>query len=91
MTEKKFEVGKLYAKCCGYSMTYYEFYKCVRTTDKSAWFQKLGKKWVDGDGFQGHVMCTGEHLNKDLVCVRHGKYMGSEFKMGELFYEDHTD
>jgi len=87
----KFEPGKLYAKNAGYSMTFYDFYKCVRVSDKSAWFQKLGKKWVDGDGFQGHVMCTGEHLDEPLICVRHGKYMGSEFKMGELFWEDHLD
>lgn len=91
MDEKKFEVGKLYAKCGGYNMTYYDFYKCVRVSDKSAWFQELNKKWVDGDGFQGHVICTGEPLDKPLVCARHSKFMGREFEMGELFYEDHLD
>lgn len=91
MTEKLIEQGKVYAKCCGYSMTYYNFYKCVRTTKASAWLQPLGKRWVSGDGQQGMVVCTMEPTDGEIKMVRRNKYIGSEYKEGEQLYEDHAD
>ena len=90
MTDK-IEAGKIYAHNYGYSICAYEFFKCVRATDKSAWLQELGKKWVSGDGQQGMVVCTGEHLDKPLKMVRQGTYIGSEYNMGDELYEDHCD
>ena len=87
----KLEAGKIQAKCEGYSMTYYDFWLCVRTTDKSAWLVRLKKKWVSGDGQQGMVVCTGERYDGKPKVVRQGTYMGSEYKMGEQLYEDHCD
>lgn len=85
------EAGKIYAKNYGYSITAYDFWLCVKTSDKSAWLAKLGKTWVDGDGQQGNVMCTGERLDEPLKVVRRDKFMGTEYKMGQLKYEDHCD
>lgn len=91
MTEK-IEVGKIYAHNYGYSICAYEFFKCVRATDKSAWLQELGKRWVSGDGQQGTVICTEEPLlDKPIKMVRQGTYIGSEYTRGEELWEDHMD
>ncbi len=87
----KIEPGKIYAHNYGYSICAYEFFLCVRATEKSAWLVKLGKKWVSGDGQQGMVVCTGERYDDPPKMVRQGTYIGSEYKMGDELYEDHCD
>ena len=88
----KYEVGKIYAHNYGYSICAYEFFKCVRVSDSSAWLQELGKRWVSGDGQQGMVVCTEVPIpGKPLRVVRHTKYMGSEYTPGTQLYEDHMD
>lgn len=87
----KLEAGKIYAKDYGYSICAYDFWLCVRTTDKSAWLVKLKKKWVSGDGQQGMVVCTGEREEGKPKVVRQGTFMGSEYTMGKELYEDHCD
>lgn len=89
----KYEKDKVYAKNWGYSIVAYDFYKCIKATEKSAWFIKLGKRFVSGDGQQGFVVCTYEPDKHDtkIKCVRQGTFMGSEYHEGEQLYEDHMD
>jgi len=87
----KLEAGKIYAKNYGYSICAYDFWLCVRATEKSAWFVRLKKKWVSGDGQQGMVTCVNEREDDEVKMVRQGTYMGSEYTMGDQLYEDHCD
>lgn len=87
----KIEAGKIYAKNYGYSIHAYDFWLCVKATEKSAWLVKLKKKWVSGDGQQGTVVCVNEREDDEVKVVRQGKFMGNEYTMGTELYEDHCD
>ena len=50
------KVGDIFDAYWGYSMTLHSFYQITSIKGQKVTIIELEKKWVDGDGFQGHVM-----------------------------------
>ena len=50
------KVGDIFDAYWGYSMTLHSFYQITSIKGQKVTIIELEKEWVDGDGFQGHVM-----------------------------------
>ena len=88
----KFKVGDIIARCYGYSMVLYTFYKVLRLTDKSIIIQEYDSQ-IDKsttDGFRPLVipnfnMPKGKPIRKSLKT-----YIGNLWD-GKPCQEDHLD
>lgn len=51
MEQQEIKVGAILSGSWGYDQTQVEFYKVVRTTEKSAWLVALGEQMVPSQGY----------------------------------------
>lgn len=89
---KEVKAGDIIAHCFGYSMVLYEFFRVIRTNDKSVWLQELEKKVhpTTTDCFRPYVIPSEPKADTRIKCVRRTKYIGYVWN-GEPLQEDHLD
>lgn len=84
------EAGRIYVETCGYSVTYYKFWKVLRVTDKSMIVQQYAKKHYSGNYMN---QCVVADLNTPVGKPRRfklNKYIGHVWD-GTPQEEDHWD
>lgn len=86
------QMGTILYDMRGYSMTYYDFYKVVKITDKSCVLQKLKKKVVHGGGFNPDVEPTNEFDTKEKPIRKRFDCLHMwEWKPGTVCSENYLD
>jgi len=87
-----YNVDDVIAKCYGYSMVLYSFYKVVRVTDKSIFLQEYDSKFHPStrDCFRPLVVPDFDRPKGKIIRKKIGSYLGSVWD-GKPCQEDHLD
>lgn len=101
------KIGDIFAESCGYSMTYYDFYRVIGFKgQKTVIFAPICKKTVSGDGMCGEVVPVNKFAyNRYNICgtvekiIKTGgenpTFKGREYffrhREGRTYYENHLD
>ena len=95
-----YPIGTIIDETYHYSMIIHEFYKVIGHKGKSTLIIKaVQKRWVDGDGWRGHVVPVEDEFNErepeKTIRIKNGQLGGkhSHFSKwdGTPKYEDHLD
>lgn len=86
----EFRVGDIVEHMYGYSMVLYEFFRVVRVSESSIWYQRLPKKCIGTDYMTPDVIPDISNFSGEIIRKSKKTYMGSRWD-GKPCKENHWD